>query len=166
MRCFSRKKKQRLGAQGRPPAHSWHSLCPDLQVVVAGVAHLAETGDEEVVAAVVGGGVLLDVGKLHELGGKKQRVSTEKTTKRVSKRLSRPANTPQTPAALRRTLLGQLARAQGHKTAAPRMSPGRNVSLHGPTGLQQRSGLALGAVSLTVSPAVPAEGCKSSKAPS
>lgn len=131
---------------------------------MAGVAHLAEAGDEEVVAAVVGGGVLLDVGKLHELGGKKQRISTEKTTKKVSKRLSRPANTPQAPAALRRTPLGQLARAQGHKTAAPRMSPGRNVSLHGPTGLQQRSGLALGAVSLTVSPAVPAEGCKSSKA--
>lgn len=125
---------------------------------MAGVAHLAETGDEEVVAAVVGGGVLLDVGKLHELGGKKQRVSTEKTTKRVSKRLSRPANTPQTPAALRRTPLGQLARAQGHKTAAPRMSPGRDVSLHGPTGLQQRSGLALGAVSLTTKPSSPNRG--------
>lgn len=86
--------RQRLGAQGSPPAclqnqghrcwpRSWHSLRPDLQVVVAGVAHLTEAGDKEVVAAVVGRGVLLDVGKLHELGEEKQRLSTEDATKRV-----------------------------------------------------------------------------------
>lgn len=51
-----------------------HSLCPDVQVVVAGVAHLTEAGNKEVVAAVVRWGVLLDVGKLHELGEKKEGV--------------------------------------------------------------------------------------------
>lgn len=44
-----------------------HSLGSDLRVVMAGVAHLTEAGHEEVIAPVVGGGVLLDVRKLHEL---------------------------------------------------------------------------------------------------
>lgn len=61
--------------------HTWHSLCPDLQVIVAGVAHLTEAGDKEVIAAVVRWGVLLNVGKLHKLGEKKQSISTEGTTK-------------------------------------------------------------------------------------
>lgn len=39
---------------------------------MAGVTHLAEAGDKEVVAAVVGRGVLLDVGKLHKLGEEKK----------------------------------------------------------------------------------------------
>lgn len=48
---------------------------------MARVAHLTEAGDKEVIAAVVRRGVLLNVGKLHKLGEKKQSVSTEGTTK-------------------------------------------------------------------------------------
>lgn len=40
---------------------------------MAGVAHLAEAGHEEVVAAVIGGRVLLDVGELHELPSRRGR---------------------------------------------------------------------------------------------
>lgn len=70
--------KAREAAAG---VHMWHSLCPDLQVIMARVAHLTEAGDKEVIAAVVRRGVLLNVGKLHKLGEKKQSVSTEGTTK-------------------------------------------------------------------------------------
>lgn len=40
---------------------------PGLGVVVCGVAHGAELGHKEVVAAVIGRCVLLDVGELHKL---------------------------------------------------------------------------------------------------
>lgn len=40
-----------------------------LRVFMSGVAHGAELGHEEVVAPVVRGRVLLDVGKLHKLEG-------------------------------------------------------------------------------------------------
>ena len=43
------------------------SLGADVRVLVAGVAHLAETGDKEVVAAMVRRRVLLYVGELHKL---------------------------------------------------------------------------------------------------
>lgn len=45
------------------------SLGADVGILVAGVTHLAEARDEEVVAAVVRGCVLLDVGELYKLRG-------------------------------------------------------------------------------------------------
>lgn len=50
-----------------------YSLSLDFRVIVAGVAHLTEAGHEEVVAPMVGGGVLLDVGKLHKLPRRRER---------------------------------------------------------------------------------------------
>lgn len=41
---------------------------------MSGVAHGAELGDEEVVATMVGGRVLLDVGKLHKLEEKTRKL--------------------------------------------------------------------------------------------
>lgn len=53
----------------RPP----DSLGLDFQVIVARVAHFTESGHKEVITAMVGWGVLLDVGKLHKLSGQRER---------------------------------------------------------------------------------------------
>lgn len=96
--------KAEAGGTGKPPqdifsepsgpgtSRSQHSLCPDVEVVVAGVAHLTEAGDKEVVAAVVRWGVLFDVGKLHELGERKEGVSSEGMAKIFLEFRSKPAN--------------------------------------------------------------------------
>lgn len=63
-------------ARPRPLAFRY-SLSLDFQVIVAGVAHLTEAGHKEVVAPMIGRGVLLDVGKLHKLSRRRER-STER----------------------------------------------------------------------------------------
>lgn len=60
------------------PLASPYSLRLDFQVVVAGVAHFAEAGHKEVIAPMIGGGVLLDVGKLHKLPGSRERNARER----------------------------------------------------------------------------------------
>ena len=65
------------GASG-PRLGSRYSLSLDFQVIVAGVAHLTEAGHEEVIAPVIGRGVLLDVGKLHELPRRRERDARER----------------------------------------------------------------------------------------
>lgn len=54
------------------------SLSLDFQVIVAGVAHFTEAGHKEVIAPMIGWGVLLDVGKLHELPGRRERNARER----------------------------------------------------------------------------------------
>lgn len=55
-----------------------YSLSLDFQVIVAGVAHFTEAGHKEVVAPMVGWGVLLDVGELHKLRGRRERHARER----------------------------------------------------------------------------------------
>ena len=127
---------------------------------MAGVAHLTEAGDKEVVAAVIRWGVFLDVGKLHKLGEKKEGVSPEgMTTKIFLKFLSKPAN-----------ICGLQQRGTGLFTTAARRvlrlpsctqdmgSPSRNVPPHSPTELQQHPGPAADAANLTTSPTGPCKG--------
>lgn len=68
---------------------SWDTLCVSvfspgsgLGVVMSRVAHGAELGHKEVVAAVVGRRVLLNVGKLHELE-RRQEVKGNSCERRV-----------------------------------------------------------------------------------
>lgn len=56
-----------MGRWGRESVKRVSSLGADVGVLVAGVTHLAEARDKEVVAAVVGRCVFLDVGELHKL---------------------------------------------------------------------------------------------------
>lgn len=55
-----------------------YSLRLDFQVIMAAVAHFTEAGHKEVIAAMVGRGVLLDVGKLHKLSGRRERNARER----------------------------------------------------------------------------------------
>lgn len=50
-----------------------YSLSLDLQVLVAGVAHFTEARHKEIVAPMVGRGVLLDVGEFHKLGEEREK---------------------------------------------------------------------------------------------
>lgn len=63
-------------AEGSP--HFPYSLSLDFHVIVAGVAHFTEAGHKEVIAPVIGWGVLLDVGKLHKLSGRRERSTGER----------------------------------------------------------------------------------------
>lgn len=56
-----------------PPLAFRYSLSLDFQVIMAGVAHLTEAGHKEVIAPMIGWGVLLDVGKLHKLSRRRER---------------------------------------------------------------------------------------------
>lgn len=55
-----------------------HLLGLDFHVIVAGVAHFTEAGHKEVVAPVIGWGVLFDVGELHKLPGRGERSTGER----------------------------------------------------------------------------------------
>lgn len=69
-----------LHHQPRTPPRLCCSLGLDFQIIVAGVAHLTEAGHKEVIAPMVGWGVLLDVGKLHKLPGRREGFTGEVTT--------------------------------------------------------------------------------------
>lgn len=132
--------KTEAGGAGKPPQEAFaepagpgtpcsrHSLRPDVQVVVAGVAHLTEAGDKEVVAAVIRWGVLFDVGKLHELGEKKEGVSPEGTTTKIFlKFLSKPANVHGLQQCNTGLVTTAARRALGMTSQADQLHPGHRV---------------------------------------
>lgn len=141
-----------LRAIGARTSRSQHSLRPDVEVVVAGVAHLTEAGDKEVVAAVIRWGVLFDVGKLHELGEKKEGVSSEAMAKIFLKFLSKPTNI----CGLQQCDTGLFTTAArcvlGMTSQAARLHPGLGVPKREPATAQPHR-----------APAAPRPGCRCCK---
>ena len=68
-----------LPLEAQPPQLPLYSLSLDLQVFMARVAHFTEARHEEIIAPMVGWGVLLYVGKLHKLCGGRGEIHREMT---------------------------------------------------------------------------------------